>query len=323
LSSSNEEKSKLSVQLVTLIAFIATLIFGHGNADALERVRVALSVRNVVFLPFYYAKDTKIYEKHGLDVELIQMRSDLQLAGLASGEIDFTPSSGPAANAIAGGLPFKVLAIVYRSPLFSLVAPGAIAGIKELEGKKVAVSRIGSESHRYGSQMLEFGGADPKKVTFIQTGSTSVSLTAIQQGSVNAAVLSPPFTGIMAEKGYRILARSRSLAEAPWIGLVATQQKIAKQPDQVRAMLRSMREVVERIRKDKGAVIAYIEKNFKVSSANAAESYDDIAGVMVDKLLLPDEPIQKYLDSSFARGELTRRLTVPEIYDFSLLRGLK
>ena len=61
---------------------------------------MALSVRNVVFLPFYYAKDTKIFDRHGLNVELIQMRSDLQLAGLASGEIDFTPSVGPAGAAI-------------------------------------------------------------------------------------------------------------------------------------------------------------------------------------------------------------------------------
>jgi ABC-type nitrate/sulfonate/bicarbonate transport system substrate-binding protein len=308
---------------VATISCIVIAVFCHGAAVAVERVRVALSVRNVVFLPFYYAKDAKIYEKHGLEVELIQMRSDLQLAGLASGEIDFTPSSGPAANAIAGGLPIRTLAILYRAPLFSLVAPAAVAGTKELEGKKVAVSRIGSESHRYGSQMLEFGGADPKKVTFIQTGSTSVSLTAIQQGSVNAAVLSPPFTGIMAEKGYRILARSRSLAEAPWLGLVATRQKTDRQTDQVRAMLRSMRDVVTTIRRDKAAVVAYIENNFKVSPANAAESYNDIAGVMVDKLLLPDEPIQKYLDASFARGELTKRLTVAEMYDFSLLRSLK
>ena len=72
---------------------------------------MALSVRNVVFLPFYYAKDTSIFNKHGLNVELIQMRSDLQLAGLASGEIDFTPSVGPAGAAIANGLPIKALAV--------------------------------------------------------------------------------------------------------------------------------------------------------------------------------------------------------------------
>ena len=179
---------------VSLVALWSFSLF-RVRASADERVRMALSVRNVVFLPFYYAKDTKIFDKHGLNVELIQMRSDLQLAGLASGEIDFTPSVGPAGAAIANGLPVKALAILYRAPLFSLVSPAGVSSAKDLEGKTVAVSRIGSESHRYGSLILESGGADPKKVTFIQTGSTTVSLTAIQQGSVSAAVLSPPFTG--------------------------------------------------------------------------------------------------------------------------------
>jgi hypothetical protein len=70
-------------------------------------------------------------------------------------------------------------------------------------------------------------------------------------------------------------------------------------------------------------VISYIEKNFKVSAANANESYDDILGVMVDSLVLPDEQIQKYLDGSFARGEIPKRLVVGDLFDFSLLRALK
>jgi ABC-type nitrate/sulfonate/bicarbonate transport system substrate-binding protein len=324
LGLSNEDFSLkcLASGLVALVVMLFVLITA-SRGSAQERVRVALSVRNVVFLPFYYAKDTKIYDRYGLDVELIQMRSDLQLAGLVSGEIDFTPSVGPAGAAIANSLPVKALAILYRAPLFSLVSPSGVSSVRELEGKKVAVSRIGSESHRYGSLMLESGGADPKKVTFIQTGSTSVSLTAIQQGSVNAAVLSPPFTGIMAEKGYKILARSRSLAEAPWLGLVANRNKMDKQPEQVRNILRSLRDVTVAIRRDKAAVVSYIEKNFKVSTANANESYEDITGVMVDGLLLRDDQIQKYLDTSHARGEVPKRLTVGEMFDFSLLRSLK
>jgi ABC-type nitrate/sulfonate/bicarbonate transport system substrate-binding protein len=306
-----------------VVVAVAVGILLSSAAAAAERVRVALSVRNVVFLPFYYAKDTRIYDKYGLDVELIQMRSDLQIAGLASGEIDFIPSAGPAANAIASGLPLKGLAVIYRAPVFSLVSPSGIASGKALEGKKVAVSRIGSESHRYGTQMLEFAGADPRRITFIQTGSTTVSLAALQQGSVDAAVLSPPFTGIMAEKGYKILARSRSLAEAPWLGLVANRQKIEKQPEQVRNMLRSLREALGTLRRERAAVISYIEKNFKVSAANAAASYDDITGVMVDGLMLPDEPVQKYLDSSYDRGELSKRLTASDMFDFTVLRSLK
>jgi ABC-type nitrate/sulfonate/bicarbonate transport system substrate-binding protein len=314
--------SKVGILFLLNLIIIGTILLEHAAAQ--EHVRMALSVRNVVFLPFYYAKDIKIFEKHGLNVELIQMRSDLQLAGLASGEIDFTPSVGPAGAAIANGLPIKALAVLYRAPLFSLVSPAGLASVKDLEGKTVAVSRIGSESHRYGSLMIESGGADPKKVTFIQTGSTTVSLTALQQSSVNAAVLSPPFTGIMAEKGYKILARSRSLLQdAPWLGLVASRQKIERQTEQVKNMLRSMRDVIVAIKKEKSAVVAYIEKNFKVSAANANESYDDIIGVMVQPLFLRDEQIQKYLDGSFARSEIPKRLTTAEMFDFTLLRGIK
>src|SRR5689334_23757871 len=133
-------RTKLTI--TSLVAFgIFSLFCVRASAD--ERVRMALSVRNVVFLPFYYAKDTKIFDRHGLNVELIQMRSDLQLAGLASGEIDFTPSVGPAGAAIANGLPVKALAVLYRAPLFSLVSPASLASVKALEGKTVAVSRIG------------------------------------------------------------------------------------------------------------------------------------------------------------------------------------
>lgn len=322
---SNASWFRVFTRVVLLVSnLLVAVTIGLTDASAQERVRMALSVRNVVFLPFYYAKDTKIFDKHGLNVELIQMRSDLQLAGLASGEIDFTPSVGPAGAAIANGLPIKALAVLYRAPLFSLVSPTGVASVRDLEGKTVAVSRIGSESHRYGSLMIENGGADPKKVTFIQTGSTTVSLTAIQQGSVNAAVLSPPFTGIMAEKGYKILARSRALLQdAPWLGLVASRQKIERQTEQVKNMLRSMRDVIAAIKREKSAVVSYIEKNFKVSGANANESYEDIMGVMVETLLLRDEQIQKYLDASHVRGEMPKRLTTAEMFDFSLLRGLK
>jgi hypothetical protein len=70
-------------------------------------------------------------------------------------------------------------------------------------------------------------------------------------------------------------------------------------------------------------VVSYIEKNFKVSTANANESYEDITGVMVDGLMLRDDQIQKYLDTSHVRGEIPRRLMVGEMFDFSLLRSLK
>ena len=308
---------------VSLVVALIVYSFAAWPLAAQERVRMALSVRNVVFLPFYYAKDTKIFDKHNLPVELIQMRSDLQMAGLVSGEIDYTPAIGPATFPVANGAPLKGVAVLYKAPLFSLASAPNIATAKELEGKKVAVSRIGSDSHRFGSQLLEIAGADPKKITFIQTGSTTVSLTSLQQGVVNAAVLSPPFTGVVAEKGFRILVRSRQLIDSPWLGLVANKIKLEKQPEQARNVLRSMRDVIAAIRRDKPGVVNYIVKNFNVSVANATESYDDIAGVLIDSMTMRDEQMQKYLDGIYQRGELTKPVSANDMFDLSLLRNLK
>jgi ABC-type nitrate/sulfonate/bicarbonate transport system substrate-binding protein len=170
---------------------------------------------------------------------------------------------------------------------------------------------------------MENSGVDAKKVTFIQTGSTTVSLTALQQGSVAAAVLSPPFTGAMAEKGYKILARSRSLIEVPWMGMVTSRQRIEKQPELVRNVLRSMRDVVSIIRRDKAGVVSYIEKSFKVTPDVAAEAYEDINGVLVENLLMPDEQLKSYLDKASSRGEIPKPLSVNDAFDLSLLKSLK
>lgn len=309
-----------SLLTIGLIGFILCL---PALTRSQEKVRVGLSVRNVVFLPFYYAQDRKVFQKHGFDAELIQMRSDLQTVGLVSGEIDFNPAIGPAILAIDNGMPLKAVAVIYRSPLFSLVSPASVNNPKDLEGKKVAVSRLGSDSHRYGVLMLEKSGVDPKKITFIQTGSTSVSLTALQAGSVEAAVLSPPFTGAMAEKGFKVFMRSRALVEAPWLGLVTGRQKLQKQPDQVRRMLRATQEVLGSIRRDRQGVTDYIEKDFQVSRAVARESYEDIRDVIVEDMMMPESQIKSYLDGAHGRNEISRALQVSEVIDYSFLKTAK
>lgn len=310
------------------VVFLVFGLIGSGfclpaGAWTAEKVRVGLSVRSVVFLPFYYAKDKKVFQKNGLDVEIIQMRSDLQTVGLVSGELDFNPAIGPAILAISNGMPLRAVAVFYRAPLLSLVSPGHVLNPKDLEGKKVAVSRIGSESHRYGVLMLQNSGVDAKRVTFIQTGSTTVSLTALQQGSVEAAVLSPPFTGVMARQGFRILMRSRDLIEAPWLGVVTSQQKVQRQPERVRSLLKAMKETLKAIRQDRRAVTGYIQQVWKVDPEVAEEAYEDINGVIIDDMFMPEERLKSYLDHAHRRGELSKMLAVGEVIDYSFLKSLQ
>jgi hypothetical protein len=121
---------------------------------------------------------------------------------------------------------------------------------------------------------------------------------------------------MMAEKGYKVLARSRSLNESPWLGLVMSRQKLEKQPEHARKMLRAMRDLVTTIRREKSRIVSYIEKNFKVSTVNAVESYEEISGVIVDGMSMPEAQIQQYLDGAYARGETARPLAASEMFDF-------
>ncbi len=88
-------------------------------------------------------------------------------------------------------------------------------------------------------------------------------------------------------------------------------------------MLRAMQEVLASIRQDRPSVIAYIEKNFNVNRAVAEESYEDIHGVIVEDLMMPESQVKSYLESAHGRGELSRALAVGEVIDYSFLKALK
>jgi ABC-type nitrate/sulfonate/bicarbonate transport system substrate-binding protein len=305
-----------------LVLFLGLVVLPPDRAWCLEKVRLGISTRNVVLMPFYYAKDKKLFEKNGLDMEIIQIRSNLQLAGLMSGELDFVTSIGPAIEAISKGMPLKGVAVMYRAPLFSLLSK--LPNPKSLEGKKISVSRIGSESHLNGALMLEKGGADPKKVTWIQTGSTALNLVPLERGLVEGAVLSPPFTGMMARKGFKILMRSGDVIDSsPFNGLVTTTQRLQTHPDRIKNALKAMLESLRSIRQDKKGVISYIRENFNVDQGVAEEAYDDIIGVMLDDMIMPESALKKYLETAHGRGDVSKAMAVSEIVDYSLLRALK
>ena len=304
------------------IFFLVSFILVPLTASAADKVRIGLSTRNVVLMPFYYAKDKKLFDKQGLDVEIIQIRSNLQLAGLVSGELDFITGIGTAIEGIGKAIPVKAVGVLYRAPLFSLLSQ--LPTPKALEGKKVSVSRIGSESHFNGVLMFEKSGADPKKITWIQTGNTALNMVALEQGLVDGAVLSPPFTGMMARKGFKILKRSGDVIDAsPFNGLVTTREKIQSQPERVRTVLRAMLESLRSIRRDRKGVVAYIVESFKIPQGVAEEAYDDILGVMLDDLMMADSGMKQYLEVIHGRGETGRLLAPAEVVDYSFLKALK
>ncbi len=304
-------------------ALAVIVLLSAASAPAQDRVRIAVSVRNVVLMPYFFAKDNGFFGREGLGAEIIQMRSNLQVAGVVSGELDFMSGVGTAIDAVRKGAPLKVLAVLYRAPLFSLVGGTAVKRPKDLEGKKVGVSRIGSESHNSAVWMLTQNGVDIKKVTFIQTGSTIVSMIGLQQGSLDASVLSPPFTGEMALQGFKVLAKTGDVVESPFNGMVTSQARLRNHPERVRKSLKALLESFRRIKQDRAGSVDYIRQSFKVSDRIAENAYNEIREVMLDDMIMPEARLKKALEGPYARSENQKSVAFNDAVDYSILRSLR
>jgi ABC-type nitrate/sulfonate/bicarbonate transport system substrate-binding protein len=83
---------KSIVTALVLSILLWAVSSGAQEKAAPEKVRIAIATSSLAFMVPFVAKDRGFYLKHGSDVELIQMRPNISVAALLSGEIDYIDS---------------------------------------------------------------------------------------------------------------------------------------------------------------------------------------------------------------------------------------
>jgi ABC-type nitrate/sulfonate/bicarbonate transport system substrate-binding protein len=124
--------------------FLLQIFAGQIFAQDSKKIRIGYSALSLAFLPQLFARDAGVFQKRGLMVELIQMAGPIQVAALASGEIDFGAAVSPALFAAVRGLPLRGVMITVKTPLFYIVSEPGLKRVDDLVGKKVAVDTIGA-----------------------------------------------------------------------------------------------------------------------------------------------------------------------------------
>src|SRR4029434_5905065 len=79
-----------------------------GEAMA-QKVRVAMPAKSMTFLNFYVGDKFGIYKAEGLEVSLEVIKTEVGVAGMVAGEIDYTSAIGSAMRAAATGMPIKAI----------------------------------------------------------------------------------------------------------------------------------------------------------------------------------------------------------------------
>jgi ABC-type nitrate/sulfonate/bicarbonate transport system substrate-binding protein len=241
-----------------------------------------------------------------------------QAAALAAGEIDYNSSFVPGLLLAAKGLPFTVVMATTKTPLFYIMSRSDISRAN-LAGKKVAVSRIGSQSHALTRTMIKQAGINPDAITYIQTGSTSNSYSALDAGAVDAATLSIPFNVLLKQKGFNQLASTNNIGVFPNTGLQVPRAKLDRNRAQVKRMVGAFLDSLKYIAAEKDRVSAYIQRTWKLSPDVAEQTYRDfLPSIPMDgKISL--EAVQDYLDQAQRNGEIPQRVDVRSVVDYSVV----
>ena len=180
------------------------------HAQEREKLRVSTLFIGSSLVPFWIGQEQGIFAKHGIDVELIWMQSNLSTAALLAGEVDTafgTPQSLFAVLAAKNPPPLTTIGAWGSASEHWLVVNAAIKTGKDLEGKIIGVSRPRSADHGYTTVILERMGIDPRKITFLSTGGQGQRAAAVEAGTTMGSSFNRYYTLQLKRKGFRDLAR--------------------------------------------------------------------------------------------------------------------
>lgn len=194
--------------VVRVVTVLSLLFCALASARAADKLVADFGGHSGFQSATWVAKDLKIFDKYGLDVDLVMITGGSRsVAALLGGSTQFSTGSATAALlAAARGSDVVIVAASYNKFPGAIVAKPEIRAPKELRGKSLGILNFGG-SNDLGVQLaFKEWGLKPKEVNVIISGDAPTRLAALLAGRIDATLLSPPHLKLAVNSGYRVLA---------------------------------------------------------------------------------------------------------------------
>lgn len=254
-------------KIVLLLYFFGTsLAFCPPAAftQPLHKFNAGYAGVDVPQLPIWLAKETGIFKKNGLDVQLISFTGGpTAIAALISGDVPITQVSAPGViRSNLSGADVVLVAGVTPTLDFWLISRPDIKTPEQLKGGSIGIGRFGGVNDFTLDFLLPKLGLNlAKDVTIRQVGSVPVRLTALEAGQIQATLLSPPSSLLAQKRGLKVLADVAALGMVfQHTSVVTTRRFIKERPDIVRRYIKSHVEAIHSLKTDRAAGLKVLDK---------------------------------------------------------------
>jgi len=188
---------------VAAAAVAAAALFAEP-AMALETVKMSVFQSNFCCFPVYVAKYLKLFEKYGVDVELVY-GSGIQVANIfVSGSAElgaFAVEHGVTVS--AKGQDLKMIVLEQQLPPLSLIVRNDVAtphaqdpypqNVADMKGLKIGISTRGASTDTTLQYLLRDAGLDPAKdATIMPVGDPGTTLASLKNRAIDGAMAVEP-----------------------------------------------------------------------------------------------------------------------------------
>ncbi len=316
--------------LAVVAAVLSTSFFAAFAVAQTTRLNVGYSAISADQLPAWVAKDTGLFAKNGLDVQLIFFTGGTTaMLALVSRDVPITQVSGPAlVNSVFAGSDAVFIAGGITSLNYVLIGKPGVKTPEQLKGGTLAISRFGSATDTIARFALRRIGLTPgKDVTLVQVGSGPDRLSAALTGRVTAAVINPPSSFIAENKGLAVIADVAKMGLVfQHTGVATTRRYIKEHPDIVRRYIRAHVEAVHTMWTNREATIKALAHYMGsgLDRATLEKSYDNVmTEAFYSKKQYPSlEGIKTVLDDIAERDPRAKNAKPEQFVDMTFIREL-
>ena len=309
---------------ICALLFFAAFLFSADRATAqLATVKIGHNAFTDETV-FYLGRDVGIFKKHGIHLEMIYIPGgSLSVQALIGNSLDMLLAGGtPLVYAVLKGADLKYIAGLNNRMPYVLVVREGINSAEQLRGKKIGISRFGSNTDFVVKLAATQMGLNPKRdVQVIQVGGQDARMVALKTGAVDATVLTPELAIAGRKLGFHTLYDLVEKGiEYLQIGVAARADYLKAQNDVARRVTRAYLESIKYYMSHREEAIKKSMQLLKIDDRQAAEvGYDYRLKTLPADGKLSVKGMQLVIDAAAEDDPKAKSLTPQQLFDLSFL----
>jgi NitT/TauT family transport system substrate-binding protein len=284
-----------SVKKTILIGICLFFLFTANSAQAaeeLQKLRVAYAAVTAAFSIPWVAKEAGIFQRHGLDVELVYIAAGSRaIQTLVGGSIDVAAIGGPAGvDAKLAGADTVYVAIPVNRVLVFTVAEPNIQRVEELRGKSIGVTRVGTVTDFFTRIFLRQNGLAPDRDVMIrQMGGLPEIVAGLKAGQIQGGTFGFPAVLHARAAGFRVLVDYNTQGfRYPLSSVIVTEKLLRTRESAVRGFLEAHIEAVHRFKTDPNFAMNVIGKYTKTADRAMLEETQRVYAGAFERIPYPN-----------------------------------